>query len=165
MKPTREELTNILWGEKDFAAQAQLKKFIADIPDEYFEQEWPQIDDEIFAIWTNGNISNIAYNNHDHSKLLKQGRIKRTLKEAEYKRDLEALYAEMEVWSEKHSDEIDWNDHKQWKFYLTYSYTNGKIVLDFNTYCNHPLIVYVTENCKKGLLTLFGPQLEEIMKR
>ena len=95
----------------------------------------------------------------------KQGRIKRTREEAEFKRDLEAQYAEMDQWGEKHSDPIDWDYHRQYKHYLYYVPYDKNVFFNFDIGMKTPGIPYVTANCKDEFLSLFGPRLEEIMKR
>jgi hypothetical protein len=81
-------------------------------------KEWPQDGDDMCVVYADGSLRSdkfcSAYSGH-----LKQGRIFRTLKEAERLRDREALLAKL--WRES-KFKPDWSDGGQGKFYPTYDH-------------------------------------------
>lgn len=113
MPKTKEERIETM--EKELAA---LKADLASKP-----KPWPQDDDDIFCLGSDGDIDDTYYDSGCDEGTLDQGNVFRTEAEATKERDKRALLWEM---AQDNSFVPDWKDNNQQKWFHSYSHRAGR---------------------------------------
>ena len=100
--------------------------------------------EDYYTIFADGNIAPQYENNHTADNFrYNTGNYFQTTEEAKFEREKRLVYQELKDYALEHNEnELDWNDTKQYKYYLFYSY--GCISIGSNSIAMYLGQIYFT---------------------